>query len=202
MIPIHIINLLSDDKLLYLQEYANTLNYNESNVYNREKNEISLDINKRLSYNCDISDYQIINIVENDLFDSIMKNNHDITMINLAVSTIRFIKYTHGGFFDYHMDNNQLGNARLLFCINNDCDDKTSQFVVQHNDNELIFDDKQNECIIFDKSMLHKRNNITGRNKTIMVMDVSITTKMNESRFSYKKKQNNDEDDFHSELFD
>jgi predicted 2-oxoglutarate/Fe(II)-dependent dioxygenase YbiX len=188
-------HLLSDEAYQALQKHSQKLNFvdNPSFVFNTSEQKDEQNTEIRKSHTVHVRDPHLLLFLKEQLIKKINDQGKDLK-IALARDYVTFIQYEEGGFFDWHRDfekvvinggNSNIKEMHLLFCI--DAPEEGGELLVEPHSIEdakimtLTEVVQQNHCVIFDKMMKHRANEVIKGRKTIMTMDVSVTSSLSEA---------------------
>lgn len=114
-----------------------------------------------------------------DMIETCFVNRFEHPLIvKMARSTVTFIRYEKGGFFDWHMDHEKYTinsgqrwrECHALLCL----DQPTEGGELEIDDKQIVL--KENMCVLFDKSLLHRGAIVKDGVKVIMTLDVLVST--------------------------
>ena len=180
-------NFLTAANLKDLQDHVDRLTFTQpSFVYHRENEENVIDTEVRKSQTVTVDDAAMLQFVKDKVLTAVTAQEHKL-VLKLARDHVTFIKYQEGGFFDWHQDfekyiidgRRKWIEMHLLICLQEPT--KGGELLVQMQDDQGLihmYPQTTNGCIIFDKNMMHRGDLVTEGSKTIMTVDVLVSTLM------------------------
>ena len=175
---------LPNEDALQILSYADTLPINKpSFVFNTKTNENETNVAVRKSQSITVNDIHALDFIKSTILDQFEKSNSDL-VVKLARDHVTFIKYSAGEFFDWHRDHekyviNQRDRwieAHLIYCLKAPQVGGNLEIKRDHKNIESIAY-KYNQCVVFDKLMEHRADEVQEGEKLIMTVDVLISTK-------------------------
>lgn len=171
--------LTDEDHKLY-EEYTEGLPLGPTPVFKISTGEHIVDENVRCSESVTVDNQGLLRLVDRTILEAM--RDQGLSM-KLARDHVTFIKYSEGGFFDWHRDHEQyIINQRrrwlechLIYVISGP--EKGGELQVRHdNDTEETIDMVKNRCIVFDKFLEHQGSKVLSGTKVIMTVDVLVST--------------------------
>lgn len=188
VLPYH--DILSGDDLIMLQSFAKKLSFPDtpSFVFHREEKKQKIDEKVRNSHTVHVKDRQLLLFIEERILKRCQQLNPEL-VIKFARDYVTFIKYTPGGFFDWHVDFEKVvvnGGAsvkemHLLFCLEGpSAGGSGGEFLVKTPNTSEIqqFTEAKttNQALIFDKLLEHRAETLNMGEKVIMTVDVFVNS--------------------------
>jgi predicted 2-oxoglutarate/Fe(II)-dependent dioxygenase YbiX len=174
-------NLLVPD-LKALQTYVHKLSFEcPSFVYNRRTETDIQDKKVRNSYSVMVDDESLMRYVQDLLLQIAKQPGSENLVVKLARDHVTVIKYLKDGFFDWHQDFEKIiVNDRhkwiemhLILCIQGA---DGGELLVRTGDTSTTYEQSTGRCILFDKSLEHRGNEVRNGIKIIMTVDVLVST--------------------------
>lgn len=178
--------LLNKKQFDTLKEYADKLQFNNlSLVYNKNTGESKIKESIRKSSTVIVKD---VDFVQNVILRIMEKRNQGLRL-KIARNYITFIRYEEGGFFEWHIDFEQINikgpsiykEMHLLFCI--EAPKQGGALSIKIEEDVKTIEMEEGLCIIFDKTLEHRGELVEVGTKIIMTVDVLVTLEINEMNF-------------------
>jgi predicted 2-oxoglutarate/Fe(II)-dependent dioxygenase YbiX len=176
-------DFLSNEEASQFRQFTDTLPINKpSFVFNTVAKTEEHNEEVRKSQTVILDDPNVLQFIKEKILGQFTKTHSDL-VVKLARDHVTFIKYQKGGFFDWHKDHekfkinnhDQWIEGHLIYCIQPAV--SGGQLQIKRDGEIETFDYKANQCVIFDKSMEHRAQEVTEGKKIIMTVDVLISTK-------------------------
>lgn len=159
---IYEIDLLEDEKLLFLQDKLKDLEYVDGNVSNPspvKRNKMCFDgeLYKKLNY----------------AYSKILNQKIIHTFNVKRTSQLYFVEYNEGAKYGYHFDNNPIGGVfthySLTCFLNNPSEYEGGELVIKVGTKELEYKLDAGKALIYPTGLWHKVNQVKSGSRKVFV---------------------------------
>lgn len=159
------IDLLQDYEIKQIQDHLNNISYISGKLSSGENKKVKLSqvVNQQ-----DIRYKPIYDII----LSAISSNNVISSFLNAKkITPPQIVKYTTGGFYDWHVDELQICDTVTHYSMTIFLDDDYvgGELVLKQNDKELKYKLPAGKAIIYSTGILHKVSNIEEGSRTVAI---------------------------------